>query len=132
MSDCLVITVSADGLAPSGARPSADTVMTLFWVPYIHMTGTLRVKFGQTDGFFCKRKQMPLNYVGWDFLSVMFIYDHISGILAKYHTYAGPWTNTLLSPTWKLTSLVTILFNIDGLNKTAAIWQTFWNLYSWI
>ena len=28
MSNSVVITVPADGLAPSGARPSADTVMT--------------------------------------------------------------------------------------------------------
>ena len=35
MSECIVTTVSADGLAPNGSRSSADTMMTKFDTVYV-------------------------------------------------------------------------------------------------
>ena len=40
---CVIITVHADGLAPSGARPSAGTVMIKFGIPQQYEAGTLSV-----------------------------------------------------------------------------------------
>ena len=41
-SNSLVITVSADGLAPLGARTSAGTVMTQFFASNIYITGIIQ------------------------------------------------------------------------------------------
>ena len=37
----LMVSVLADGLAPLGARPSAGTVMTKLWPPYMHRAATV-------------------------------------------------------------------------------------------
>ena len=50
--------MSADGLAPSGARTSANTVMTSFRVLSIYRTGTCRI-------FVCCREIMVLLFRTW-------------------------------------------------------------------